>query len=228
MKSRLLSLLTLLSVALAVGTAQAQSNSTITGQCEKQPIPGSIVAVGPPMLTLQAADCALDFIAFTASAVKGVKGMEIDQAMREKWHAYLAINYPLLAPADRLWFANTPQTMQVLRASYPRLSWYQRTMMRQQWAQAMPGILKFVAPVVMTSQQGASRQSLARQLGDMIRKQQLAAMMAPRPQQPSASASRDLQVAQGLYNNGARAITLQTGMQNMANDTINLMHSYSH
>jgi len=101
-------------------------------------------------------------------------------------------------------------------------------MVRQRWAQAMPAILQFVAPVVMTSQVGASRQSLAHQLGDMIRQQQLAAMMAPRPQVPSASTSQELQVAQGLYNNGARAITLQTGMQNMANDTINLMHSYSH
>lgn len=236
MKHLLITLTGTLSLLLAVASANAQvagspsnvpvpSPATSAGQTSTAAVPGDVIAVGPPVLTRQAADSALDFVAFTVSEVRHVKGMEIDQAMRDKWATYLAVRYPMLAPADRAWFASAPETMATLRADWPRIGWVNRMTVRQRWAEAMPGILQFVAPVVLTSQEGASRQSLARHLGDMIRQQQLINLVQ---QQQSAATARDLAVQKELFNNGARSITLQTGMQNMANDTINLMHSYSH
>ncbi len=237
MKRHLLTLAGTFGLLLAVASvhariAGAQSNlpttqpATSAGPGSNAAVPGDVIAVGPPALTRQAADSALDFIAFTASEVRHVKNMEIDQAMRDKWATYLAVRYPMLAPADRMWFASAPDTMAALRADWPRIGWVNRMTVRQHWAEAMPGILQFVAPVVLTSQEGASRQSLAWHLGDMIRQQQLINLV--RQQQQSAATARDLAVQKELFNNGARSITLQTGMQSMANDTINLMHSYSH
>lgn len=184
-----------------------------------------VIAVGPPVLTRPAADCALDLIAFSAAVVKGVNRMDVDQAMREKWHVYLAERYPMLAPSDRSWFASAPGAMAALRADWPRLPLMSRIALRQQWSAAMPAVLQFVAPVVLSSQQGASRQSLARQLSDMIRQLQLNEMI--RQQQQRAAAAEDLQVQQQLFNNHAQAITQQKGMQVSATDMINLMHAMS-
>ena len=230
MKPQLVALSSLLSLLLAVGSAYAQANQanispTSDGECSKAETPGDVIAVGPPVLTRQSADCALDFIAFEASVVKGVKGMDVDQAMRDKWRAYLSLNYPALAPIDRVWFASAPGTMAAVRADWPKLSWLQRAEVRQRWAASMAPILQFMAPVVLTSEQGASRQSFARQMSDMIRQLQVAYMI--QQQQQRAAAAQDLQVQKELFNNGARAITLQKGMQVQATDTINLMHAYS-
>jgi hypothetical protein len=235
MKRQLLAVGCTLSLMLVAGFASAQIASVQTepsanqqamsaGQCSAA-TSNDVIAVGPPTLTLQAADCALDFIAFTASEVRGVKHMAVDPVMRKNWRVYLAMRYAMLAPQDRAWFASAPDTMAVLRANFSHLPWLSRVAVRQQWATAMPGILQFIAPVVMASQEGAPRQSMARQLGDMIRQQQFAAMI--QQQQQSAATSRDLQVQKELFNNSARSITLQTGMINSTNDTINLMHAYS-
>ncbi|PYX85332.1 MAG: hypothetical protein DMG68_18270 [Acidobacteria bacterium] len=62
-------------------------------------------------------------------------------------------------------------------------------------------------------------------MSDMIRQLQVAYMI--QQQQQRAAAAQDLQVQKELFNNGARAITLQKGMQVQATDTINLMHAYS-
>ena len=230
MKPRRLTLSILLSMLLAAASALAQINSTqqstSAGECSRPAVPADVIAVGPPVLTRPAADCALDVIAFMASQVKGVKRMDIDPAMREKWRAYLAASYPSLSPSDQVWFASAPDTMTALHADWPHLPWLSRLQVRQRWAAAMPAILHFMAPVVLSSQFAASRQSLAWQLGDMIRQQQLAEAYQQQ-QQAAAAGAQDRNLQQDLYNNHARSITLQTGMQSMANDTITLMHSYS-
>jgi hypothetical protein len=62
-------------------------------------------------------------------------------------------------------------------------------------------------------------------MSDMIRQLQVA--YAIQQQQMNAAAARDRQVSRELFNNGARTVTLQKGMQVSANDTVTLMHAYS-
>jgi hypothetical protein len=236
MKSQLLAVGCTLSLLLMAGVANAQADLSANpqgiaaGRCSDASA-NEVIAAGPPALTLQATDCALDFIAFTASEVRGGKHMLVDPAMRKNWRIYLAMQYGALAPQDRAWFASAPDVMAAVSANFSHLPWLSRVAVRQQWAAALPGMLQFIAPVVMASQEGAPKQSMAKQLGDMIRQQQWAAMIQQlqqqqQPQQNAATA-QDLQVQKDLFNNSARAITLQKGMINSTNDTINLMHAYS-
>jgi hypothetical protein len=66
---------------------------------------------------------------------------------------------------------------------------------------------------------------MARQLADMIRIQQLNAMLPQ--QQQNAAAVQDLAAQKELFNNSMRTTTLQKGMIVSTQDTINLMHVYS-
>jgi hypothetical protein len=169
MKTKRVVVSVLLTLLLAVGSASAQANSASNlqqpasaGDCASGDNGADVIAVGPPTLTRRAADCALDFIAFEASVIKGVKGMDIDESFRDKWRAYLTLNYSSLAPIDRAWFANAPDTMAAVHANWPQLSWLARAQVRQQWAASMAPMLQFMAPLVLTSEKGASRQSLVR------------------------------------------------------------------
>jgi hypothetical protein len=66
---------------------------------------------------------------------------------------------------------------------------------------------------------------MARQLADMIRIQQLNAMLPQ--QQQNAAAVQDLAAQKELFNTSMRTTTLQKGMIVRTQDTINLMHVYS-
>src|SRR5262245_39797728 len=107
MKRHLLALGCTLSLMLAgagyaqVVPVQPDVAALSAGKCQTVTTENEVIAVGPPVLTLRAADCALDFIAFTASELRGGKHMEVDSAMRVNWRGYLATQYVTLAPADR-------------------------------------------------------------------------------------------------------------------------------
>ena len=207
-------------VLLVAGSASGQLNSR---ECSNPLAARVVLAMGPPVLSQQTTDCALDFIAFSAAVVKGVDGMEIDPVTRANWAVYLAAGYPSMPPVLRYWFASAPDSMKALRTDWPRLSLVQRLKLQQQWAAQMPAILEFIAPVVFASPQGTAR-SINQQLGEMIQQAQWAQMQ--QAQQP-AVADPQLQELHGFYNDQARAITVQHGMQIQAADTINLMHAMS-
>jgi hypothetical protein len=82
----------------------------------------SLLAVGPPPLTVEAADCSIDVIDFMAAAVRGVDLIDVTPAVRDAWRSYLAAHYPILNPIDRYWFATAPSMLASLRTCWPQLS----------------------------------------------------------------------------------------------------------
>jgi len=112
-----------------------------------------VLAYGPPPLTQYAADCALDVIDFMAAVVRGVDLIDVTEKMRQIWRNYLAQYYPMLAPADRVWFANAPATLAQINANWPQMPAYAQEMWRQTWAASLPAILQFIEPVLQAAQE---------------------------------------------------------------------------
>ena len=112
-----------------------------------------VLAFGPPTLTQYAADCALGMIDFMAAVVRGVDLIDVTEEMRQIWRNYLAQYYPMLAPADRFWFANAPATLAQINATWPQMPLYAREMWRQTWAVSLPAVLQFIEPVLQTARQ---------------------------------------------------------------------------
>lgn len=115
--------------------------------------PEQVLAFGPPPLTQYAADCALGVIDFMAAVVRGADLIDVTEEMRQIWRNYLAQYYPMLAPADRIWFASAPTTLAQINATWPQTPLYAREIWRQTWAVTLPGILQFIEPVLQTARQ---------------------------------------------------------------------------
>ena len=180
--------------------------------------PNGLIAVGPPPLTQDAADCALDVIDFMAAVVRGVDLIDVTPTMREAWRSYLAVYYPMLAPVDRYWYASAPYTLGNIQASWPQLPEPMREMYRQSWALTMPGMLQFIDPVLRASHQEAAPQSVANLVNTVVNEQQRQAS-ATRPADP------ELQAQQELFNHHVNAVTLGTWSNVATANTINLMHA---
>src|SRR5690349_5661396 len=112
-----------------------------------------VLAYGPPPLVQYAADCALGVIDFMAAVVRGVDLIEVTEQMRQLWRNYLAQYYPMLAPADRLWFANAPATLAQIYANWPQMAPYTRELWRQTWSVSLPPVLQFIEPVLQAARQ---------------------------------------------------------------------------
>jgi hypothetical protein len=82
----------------------------------------TLLAIGSPPFTVEAADCSIDVIDFMAAAVRGVDLIDVTPAVREAWRSYLAAYYPILNPIDRYWFATAPSMLASLRTCWPQLS----------------------------------------------------------------------------------------------------------
>jgi hypothetical protein len=108
----------------------------------------TVISQGPPPLTEEAADCAIDMIDFMAAVVRGVDTIDVTPAVRQAWRAHLITYYPMLNPADRYFFATAQYALSALQATWPQLGDYQRDMYRSNWASMLPAILQFAAPVV--------------------------------------------------------------------------------
>src|SRR5262249_53182419 len=117
------------------------------------PNPNDLISVGPPPLTVMAADCALDLIDFMAAVVRGVDLIDVTEPMREIWRNYLYNYYPMLMPPDRFWFANAPATLSQINMMWPQLAPMQREMWRQTWAMSLPATLQFLEPVLQAAHQ---------------------------------------------------------------------------
>ena len=111
-----------------------------------------ILAVGPPPLTVDAADAALDAIDMIAAIVRGVDSIDVTNTVRPLWRQHLAAWYPHLPPVTRAWYANAPAMLARLRSQWPLLQPAQQAMVVQQWAVELPQMLWMLEPVLAQAQ----------------------------------------------------------------------------
>ena len=107
-----------------------------------------ILNYGPPPLTQQAADAALDVIDFIAAAVRGYDAIDVTNVVRPLWRTQLAAWYPHLPFEARHWYANAPLTLATFLAQWPLLDPVQRDMILRQWSFELPHMLMLLDPVL--------------------------------------------------------------------------------
>src|SRR5262245_30932757 len=171
-----------------------------------------VLSYGPPVLTQEAADCALGLVDFMAAVVRGVDLIDVTEEMRQIWRKHLATYYPMLTPADRYWFANAPATLASINAMWPQTPPMAREMWRQSWAATLPPILQFIEPVLR-----AAQQQQVWHLSHLTDNLQNAAPTAPPSSDPVAAVHREQQIADNLAAFNNRMTFLTT----------NLMHAMS-
>jgi hypothetical protein len=124
-------------------------------------MPQIILAEGPPPLTQQAADAALDTIDFIAAAVRGYDAIDVTSIVRPIWRAHLTYWYPFLPPVTRQWYANAPQLLMAVTAQWPQLAPWQQAAALQQWSMELPQMLWMLDPVLAEAQTVEMRQQAA-------------------------------------------------------------------
>src|SRR6202041_1046493 len=112
----------------------------------------TILAYGPPPLTQQAADAALDTIDFIAAAIRGYDAIDVTNVVRPIWRTHLAYYYPSLPFEMRQWYANAPMMAATINAQWPMLDPMQRSMVLQQWSVELPYMLWMLDPVMAEAQ----------------------------------------------------------------------------
>jgi hypothetical protein len=171
----------------------------------------TILAYGPPPLTQQAADAALDTIDFIAAAVRGYDAIDVTAILRPLWRTHLAYYYNSLPPDMRQWYSETPMQLAAINANWPLLDPMQRGMILQQWAAELPAMLWMLDPVL------AEAQNL--ELQEHVR-----ANIAATRQQAGPSYSSQAAINQ-IEARATQATRLQTFNVNMTANTINLMRA---
>jgi hypothetical protein len=163
-----------------------------------------VLSYGPPVLTQEAADCALGLVDFMAAVVRGVDLIDVTEEMRQIWRNYLTTYYPMLAPADRYWFANAPATLANITAMWPQTPAMVREMWRQTWAASLPGILQFIEPVLR-----AAQQQQVWHLSHLTDNMQNAAPSATHNPDPVSALQRERHIADNLatFNNTMTGLT---------------------
>jgi hypothetical protein len=174
----------------------------------------TILAYGPPPLTQQAADAALDTIDFIAAAVRGYDAIDVTLIVRPIWRNHLAYYYNGLPFEMRQWYAGTPTQLAAINANWPLLNPIQRGMILQQWAAELPAMLWMLDPVL------AEAQNLE------LQEHTRARIAATRQQAAPAYNASDAAINQ-LNNQAASATRLATFNVNMTANTINLMRAWS-
>lgn len=177
-----------------------------------------ILGVGPPPLTEEAADAAIDSIDFIATVVHGYKVVDVTKVVRQLWRAYVAAWYPSLSWTDRVWFANAPEMLYAIQTQWPLLDPLQRGIQVQQWAMMLPQMLAMIEPVLNHAQ---SLKLQPRRRGYLNEwRQQLAKA------QPSGSYTQ-AEAINELNRRGQQTASLTKFSTTMANSTINLMRTMS-
>lgn len=177
-----------------------------------------ILAQGPPPLTQQAADAALDAIDFIAAAVRGYDAIDVTNIVRPIWRAHLASWYPHLEPVTRQWYANAPQMLASIRAQWPLLDPWRRSAILQQWSMELPQMLWMVDPVLAQAQAVEMQQDHRSQLEDM---RQVAARGRP------VSTDAEAQAIDELTKRSQMTARLQNFSTVMANSTIDMMRAFN-
>jgi hypothetical protein len=175
-----------------------------------------LLSDGPPPLTAQAADAALDAIDFIAAAVRGVDVIEVTDILRPLWRTHLAAWYPHLPPITREWYANAQVILATLRAQWPLLDPWRRQALLQQWSMELPQMLWMLDPVMAQAQSIEANQNAA---------SNLAAMRQQAAQGRPAQAESEAQALDELARRGRMTQMLQDHSTTMTNLTIGLMRS---
>lgn len=108
----------------------------------------NILDYGPPPLTVEAADAALDAIDFIAAAVRGFDAIDVTNVLRPLWRTHLASLYSQLPFETRLWYVNAPVLLASINTQWSLLNPWQRGMMLQQWSFELPQMLWMLDPVL--------------------------------------------------------------------------------
>lgn len=161
-----------------------------------------VLAAGPPPLTDEAADAALDAIDFIAAQVRGIDTIDVTPNMQQLWRQHLAGCFPYLPPPTRAWFANAPFLVTMFQTQWPYLDPMQQQMLRLGWAPQLPFMLQMLAPVLAAS---------GEQLNPAV--------------QQDAQLDPELQATQDLFNHSMMSTTLEAGSTAMTASTIDLMHA---
>jgi hypothetical protein len=188
-----------------------------------------ILAEGPPVLTQQAADAALDAIDFIAAAVRGYDAIDVTDVLRPIWRRHLASWYSHLDPPTRLWYANAPLMLATIQAQWPLLDPWQRTATLQQWAMALPSLLWMLDPVLAEAQATeALREQILANLSAMrqeaSRSQQAGASAEAAPSQP-ATADPEIEAIGELSRRSQMTEMFRQYSTQMTASTINLMRA---
>jgi hypothetical protein len=120
-----------------------------------------ILHLGPPPLTEEAADSAVDLIDFIAAEVRGVDLIDVTPLVRSYWRQHLVSWYPHLPPIIRSWYASAPFLLATVRAQWPAFPPFQQQAVLQQWRAGLPQMLWMLEPVLA---EAASREHLQQQL----------------------------------------------------------------
>jgi hypothetical protein len=172
----------------------------------------TILAYGPPPLTQQAADAALETIDFIAAAVRGYDAIDVTNVLRPLWRAHLAYYYNSLPPEMRQWYAETPTQLAAINANWSILDPMQRGTILQQWAAELPAMLWMLDPVL------AEAQNLELQ-------EHTRARIAATRQQAAPAYNTSQAAINQLNNQAANATRLATFNVNMTTNTLNLMRA---
>lgn len=177
-----------------------------------------ILHYGPPPLTQQAADAALDAIDFIAAAVRGYDAIEVTNVVRPLWRTQLTAWYPHLPFATRQWYANAPFTLATFHAQWPLLDPFQRDMILRQWSFDLPHMLMMLDPVLEEAHAIETREHVR---AGITATRQHASQAMPTPADSLTSAmntvSRNRDMAASLQQHNARMTDLTMGLMRAMN-----------
>ena len=176
----------------------------------------NVLAFGPPPLTQQAADAAIDTIDFMAAVVRGIHTIEVTQVIRPLWRIHLATWYPQLTPMTREWYANAPVMLSSLRTQWPLLPPWQRSSLVDQWAFELPQMLWMLDPVLAQAQAIETRANIVSGLA-ALRQQ------ASEPPPQLGAAPGQNRTLETTPNRSQMTTMLESYSTQMATSTTNLM-----
>jgi hypothetical protein len=204
----------------------------------------AILDYGPPPLTEEAADTALDLINFIAAQVRGTALIDFAPTVRPLWRQHLANSFQQLPPWTRNWYATAPQLMATIRAQWPLLDPMQRNAVLQQWAGELPAMLGMLQPVLgmlelqkyVQAQDELSRtltriadmrHEMMKSVAERLRREEAVSRSdAPAPAQTPQASNESAAIAE-LERMRAASQSLGAGMIRSTNATIDLMNAMS-
>lgn len=181
----------------------------------------NILAFGPPPLTQQAADAAIETIGFIAAAVRGVDTMAVTEVVRPLWRIHLANWYPQLTPTSRERYANAGVMLASLRAQWPQLPPWLRNSLVDQWAFELPLMLWMLEPVLAQAQAVETRPNIVSSIA-ALRQQ---ASQPPADQGASPGQGR---AVEALSNHSHMTSMLENYSTHMTTSTVSFMRSMNH
>jgi hypothetical protein len=174
-----------------------------------------ILCDGPPPLTTESADAALEMIHFIAAAVRGFDAIDVTNAVRPLWRAHLASCYSHLPIETKYWYVNAPAMLAQIMANWPYLDPWTRSALLQQWNMELPNMLWMLEPVLAEAH-AAERNESTRALMAAMRQEASSARPANAASQadPVTQLNRLAQQRAQLGNFSTRMTGMTIGLMN--------------